>query len=239
MSQINPITLAPIVTNTDPARLIGREPITGQHVRLECLAQSHFSDLYDNIGPSHPDLWTWWPEDAPSTPSKFDEYMDEFSKFQVPDLAVYAVILLSGPNNGKAAGLGMAMSKDRDSKRIGEVGLFLGPLLQRSRAGTEVPYILTNLLFDLNHRRVGWNTNSLNNQSRKAAERYGFVFEGTFRQDQIDKGRNRDSSWYSIIDSEWPVCKEAFEKWLDDGNFDEQQQQKRRLEEIRESLLKP
>lgn len=91
-------------------------------------------------------------------------------------------------------------------------------------------------MFELNHRRLGWKTNSLNLRSRKAAERYGFVYEGTLRQDQINKGKSRDSVWYSIIDSEWPTCKKAFQMWLNDENFDEQQQQRRRVEEIREGL---
>jgi hypothetical protein len=60
-------------------------------------------------------------------------------------------------------------------------------------------------------------------KSRKAAEKLGFVYKATFRQDQINKGRNRDSAWFSIIDSEWLLCRKAFEKWLEDGNFDEQQ----------------
>jgi len=71
---------------------------------------------------------------------------------------------------------------------------------------------------------------------RRAAERYGFVHEGTLRQNQIDKGRSRDSAWYSIIDSEWPICKKAFEIWLEYGNFDDAGLQIRRLEDIRKSL---
>jgi RimJ/RimL family protein N-acetyltransferase len=152
------------------------------------------------------------------------------------DLVIYAVILLSGPNKSKAVGLAFALSEDRLTNRVAELGLFFGPLLQRTRAGTEVVYLLGGLLFELNHRRLQWKTNSLNLQSRKAAERYGFVYEGTFRQHQINKGRNRDSSWYSIIDSEWPICRKAFEKWLEDGNFDEHQRPRSRIEEIRESL---
>lgn len=157
-------------------------------------------------------------------------------KFKTDDLVIYAVIPLSGPNEGKALGLAMGMSEDRETNRVAEMGLFFGPQLHRTRAGTEVVYLLGSLLFNLNHRRLQWNTNSLNVQSRKAAERYGFVYEGTLRQNQINKGRNRDSCWYSILDSEWPICRKAFEMWLEDGNFDEQEQQKRRLQEIRESL---
>jgi RimJ/RimL family protein N-acetyltransferase len=162
--------------------------------------------------------------------------MNEFLKFLPGDLFIYAVSLNEGPNKGKAAGLGMVLSEDRESHRVAELGAFFGPLLQRTRAGTEAMYILANLMFELNHRRLGWKTNSLNTASRRAAERYGFVYEGTMRQNQINKGRSRDSVMYSIIDSEWPVCKRAFEIWLEDGNFDGEGRQRRRVEEIRESL---
>ena len=83
---------------------------------------------------------------------------------------------------------------------------------------------------------MAWKTNSLNMPSRKAAERLGFVYEGMFRQDQILKGRNRDTVWYAMIDSEWPICRKAVEVWLEDSNFDEHGPQRRRLQEIRKSL---
>ena len=235
MSDNNPLTLAAIVSNTNPAHLPGPEPLTGQHVTLERLTQNHFPDLYETIG-SHADLWTWWPDEPCSTASEFDDYLNAALKMS-DDLVSYAVLPLSGPNKGKAVGLAFALSEDRLKRnRVIELGLFFGPQLQRTRAGTEVVYLLAGLLFELNHRRLAWKTNSLNLQSRKAAERYGFVYEGTLRQEQIHKGRNRDSSWYSIIDSEWPICRKALERWLEDGNFDEQQRQRRRIEEIRESL---
>jgi RimJ/RimL family protein N-acetyltransferase len=230
----SPLPLGAVVSNTNPAHRPGPEPLTGRHVTLERLTQNHFPDLYENVG-AHADLWTCWPDGPFSTTSEFDDNLNELLQMS-DDLVIYAVILLSGPNKGKAVGLALGLSEDRLTNRVAELGLFFGPQLQRTRAGTEVAYLLGGLLFELNHRRLQWKTNSLNLQSRKAAERYGFVYEGTFRQHQINKGRNRDSAWYSIIDSEWPICKKAFEKWLEDGNFDEQQQQRRRLEEIRESL---
>lgn len=229
-----PFILEGVVSNTNHAHLPGLEPLTGHHVTLERLTRNHFPDLYKNIG-SHADLWTWWPEGPFSTTSEFDDYLNELLKMS-DDLVVYAVFLLSGPNKGKAVGLALALSLDRLTNRVAELGLFFGPPLQRTRAGTEVVYLLSRLVFGLNHRRLQWKTNSLNIQSRKAAERYGFVYEGTFRQHQINKGRNRDSAWYSIIDSEWQICKKVFEEWLGDGNFDEHHQQKRKMEEIRESL---
>ena len=230
----NPLELAAVVSNTDAAHLPGPEPLTGRHVTLERLTQTHFPDLFENVG-SHADLWTWWPDGPFSSASKFSDYLYELLNMS-DDIVIYAVLLLLGPNKGKAVGLAFGLSEDRLTNRVSELGLFFGPELQRTRAGTEVVYLLGGLLFELNHRRLQWKTNSLNVQSRKAAERYGFVYEGTFRQHQINKGRNRDSSWYSIIDSEWPVCKKAFEKWLEDENFDEWQQQRKRLDEIRASL---
>jgi RimJ/RimL family protein N-acetyltransferase len=230
----NPSTLGTVVLNTDPAHLPGPEPLTGQHVKLERLTQDHFPDLYENIA-SHHDLWEWWPDGPFTTTSEFYAYLNHV--FEIgPDIVVYAIFLLSGPSKGKAVGLAFGQSEERLTNRIAEAGLFFGPQLQRTRAGTEVFYLLANLMFELNHRRLQWKTNALNLQSRKAAERYGMVYEGTFRQHQINKGRNRDSAWYSIIDSEWPLCKKAFEEWLEDGNFDEQQRQKRRIEDIREGL---
>jgi RimJ/RimL family protein N-acetyltransferase len=233
----SPLSLAAVVTKTDPAHLPGPEPLTGQHVLLERLTQKHFSDLYETTGPSHHDLWVWWPDDAPSTASEFDKYLNHLLKMS-DDILVYAVFPLHGENKTKtiASGLGFVASEDRLTNRVAELGAFFGPQLQRSRAGTEAIYLLSNLMFELNHRRLGWKTNALNIQSRRAAERYGFIHEGTLRQHQINKGRNRDTAWYGIIDSEWPLCKEAFERWLKDENFDERQQQRRRLEEIRDSL---
>lgn len=229
----DPPILGAVVSNTGPAHLPSLEPLTGQDVMLERLKQSHFRSLYENVG-SHDDIWTWWPE-GPFSDLGFDESLRHFIDMG-PDVASYTVILLSGPYKDKAVGIVFAFSEDRLTNRVAELGLIFGPLLQRSRAGTEAIYILANHMFELNHRRLQWKTNSLNLASKKAAERYGFVYEGTFRQHQINKGRNRDSSWYSIIDEEWPLCKKAFEEWLKEDNFDEQHGQKRKLEDIRKSL---
>ena len=228
------LPLGEVITNDKPAQLPARGPLFGQHVRLERLEERHFSDLWESIG-SHPDIWYFWPAGPYETATEFNNSMKDF--FQASeDLGIWVISLLSGPSKGKALGLGFSLSEDRSTNRVAELGAFFGPQLQGTRAGTEVIYILANMMFDANHRRLQWKTNALNVPSRKAAERYGMVYEGTFRQHQINKGRNRDSAWYSIIDTEWPICKKAFEMWLKDENFDEQQQQRRRLEEIRENL---
>jgi RimJ/RimL family protein N-acetyltransferase len=210
--------------------------VTGKHVKLERLGEAHFVDLYEAIGrPGLEDIWKHWPE-GPFTNTEFDEYMNMFLKMRPGDLATYVVIPLSGPYKDKALGIGFALSEDRLTNRIGETGAFFGPNLQKTRAGTEAIYLLLDLLFGLNHRRVGWKTSSLNVRSQNAAMRYGFVYEGTLRQVEIEGGRNRDTVWFSIIDSEWPLRKRAFERWLEDGNFDDQERQKSRIQDIRKSL---
>ena len=102
-----------------------------------------------------------------------------------------------------------------------EVGhIAMSPLLQRSPAATEAMYLMMRHAFELGYRRYEWKCDALNARSRRAAERLGFVFEGVFRQATVYKGRSRDTAWYSVIDSEWPLLREAFERWLDRDNFD-------------------
>jgi RimJ/RimL family protein N-acetyltransferase len=101
------------------------------------------------------------------------------------------------------------------------------PSLQRTPLGTEAQYLLACYVFEtLNYRRYEWKCDSLNAKSRRAALRYGFIYEGTFRQHIIAKGRNRDNAWFSMLDSEWPVRKANFERWLAPDNFDGDGRQK-------------
>lgn len=112
-----------------------------------------------------------------------------------------------------------------------EVGhLCYSPALQRTPAATEAMYLMARRAFDeLGYRRYEWKCDSLNAPSRAAAERLGFRYEGTFRQAVVVKGHNRDSAWYSIVDTEWPAVKSAHEGWLDPSNFDDTGRQRRPL----------
>jgi RimJ/RimL family protein N-acetyltransferase len=139
--------------------------------------------------------------------------------------------------SGKALGIGAFMRIDPAAGSI-EVGhIALSPMLQRSPAATEAMYLMMRHAFELGYRRYEWKCDSLNEKSRRAAERLGFTFEGIFRQAIVYKGRSRDTAWYSIIDSEWPTVREAFERWLDRANFDAAGMQRARLADIRASLL--
>jgi RimJ/RimL family protein N-acetyltransferase len=115
-------------------------------------------------------------------------------------------------------------------------GISYSPRLKRTRAGTEAMYLMMRRAFDeLGYRRYEWKCDSLNAASRAAALRYGFEYEGTFRQVIVYKGRSRDTAWFSILDGEWPRVRAAFETWLADDNFDASGRQRRSLADIRNS----
>ena len=112
-----------------------------------------------------------------------------------------------------------------------EIGhIWLSPALQRTREATESIYLMMRHAFeDLGVRRLEWKCDALNAPSCRAARRYGFTFEGIFRQHMIVKGRNRDTAWFSMIDKEWPPARQAFDRWLDLANFDAAGKQKAKL----------
>ena len=112
-----------------------------------------------------------------------------------------------------------------------EIGhIWFGATLQRTTAASEVIYLLAHRVFDeLGYRRLEWKTDVLNAASRRAAERFGFSFEGVFRKHMVIKGRNRDTAWYAITDDDWPAVRAGFQAWLAPGNFDSLGQQQRSL----------
>ncbi|MBL4825545.1 MAG: GNAT family N-acetyltransferase, partial [SAR324 cluster bacterium] len=119
-----------------------------------------------------------------------------------------------------------------------EIGhIHFSPLLQKTAVATEAMFLMVKRVFEeLGYRRYEWKCDALNLGSRKAAERFGFSFEGIFRQDRIYKGRSRDTAWYSMIDQDWPILKKTFEAWLSADNFDKNGRQKKRLQEIRKII---
>lgn len=139
----------------------------------------------------------------------------------------------------KAVGMAsyMRISEAHGSCEIGCI--CFADSLQRTKASTEVQYLLAKRVFDeLGYRRYEWKLHNENQPSHNAAQRLGFTLEGVFRQHMVSaQGENRDTAWYSMLDHEWKgYCKEAFETWLDDSNFDESGKQKRRLQDIRQEL---
>jgi len=216
-----------VKVDTTPAKRPGPVTLEGRYGRIEKLQDHHADDLWA-VFKGHPDLWTYISTDGPFTdPDIFAEFIAK--RAGLTDPYAYAII----DENGKAVGYFTLMSI-RPDDRVIEVGHVLySPALKRTRIGTEAQYLLARYAFEtLGNRRYEWKCNALNAPSRRAALRYGFVFEGILRNFIIAKGRNRDNAWYSMTDSEWPARKAAFERWLAPDNFDAAGQQKASLSEL-------
>ena len=195
-----------------------RTAMTGRFCRVEPLdAGRHAAELYAaNSADRDGRMWTylpWGPYDG------YDAYLAATKAgLRREDFITYAVIDAAG---GKAVGVASYLNINPAAGSIEIGGIAYAPALQRQPAGTEAMYLMMRRVFDeLGYRRYEWKCNALHAPSRAAAERYGFRFEGIFRQAEIVKGRNRDTAWFSITDREWPGIRAAFERWLDPANFD-------------------
>jgi RimJ/RimL family protein N-acetyltransferase len=138
---------------------------------------------------------------------------------------------------GQARGYASWMRIEPGHRVIEVGGILFAPPLQRTVAATEAMYLMARYAFDeLGYRRYEWKCDSRNEPSRRAALRLGFTFEGVFRQHMIVKGRNRDTAWFSMLDSEWPLAKTAFERWLAPANFDSAGRQRSSLAAVRAEI---
>ncbi|OZI51583.1 GNAT family N-acetyltransferase [Bordetella genomosp. 4] len=209
------------------------EAIAGHYCRLEPLdAARHGAELYDAFRQT-PDDRDWTYTMAGPFPDQAS-YLAYARTVQVSeDPQFFAVIDLS---TGRVVGSLAAMRIDPANGVIEVGNVAYSNLLKRTPAATEAQYLLMRRAFDqLGYRRYEWKCDSLNAPSRAAALRMGFQFEGIFRQAVVYKGRNRDTAWFSIIDSEWPAVRSGFEQWLAPDNFDAQGHQRRRLSDLIES----
>lgn len=201
-----------------------RVTLEGRYVRVEPLdAVRHGDALWEAIGgPRHEALWDWMPDGPFAERSALDEVLR--AKTVSEDPMFFAIV------DGRALGHASLMRMDPKNRVIEVGGIMYSPALQRTRGATEAMYLMARYVFeDLGYRRYEWKCNALNEPSRRAALRLGFQFEGIFRQHMIVKGRNRDTAWFSMLDSEWPARKAAFERWLDPANFDADGKQKSSL----------
>jgi len=216
-----------------PAPRPGREPLRGTHVLLRPVDPDR--DAGPLYAASHPpagdaSIWTYL-FDGPFEDT--EQMKRDLSERAVSEDPLFFTIepLPDGDPSGIASYL-------RITPEFGviEIGnIWFAPRLQRTVAATEAIYLLARQVFDdLGYRRLEWKCDALNATSRRAAERFGFTFEGVFREHMVIKGRNRDTAWYAIVDGDWPALRAAFERWLDPANFDASGQQLRRLSELRQ-----
>lgn len=195
--------------------------LTGRYVTLVPLAPEHADALWECSRDES--VWTYltygpWPDAA-----SYRAWVER----RVPgDDPLFFAVLVDGMPRGVVSYL-----RVDEANGVVEIGhIWYAPEIQRGRATTEAAYLLAKHVFDdLGYRRLEWKCDALNARSRAAAQRFGFTYEGTFRQHMVTKGRNRDTAWFAILDGEWPRIKAAFEAWLDPANFDAEGRQRARL----------
>ncbi|EXJ79365.1 hypothetical protein A1O3_08867 [Capronia epimyces CBS 606.96] len=219
--------------STPPGRRPAKVTLKGKTVTAKPLVPEHAGELYSLVeGEDNGHLWTYLSDEPYASLESFTEAVT--AKSQSADPLFFAV---ASNETEKPVGWASLMRID-EKNRVVEVGhILFSPLLQRTKAATEAMYLLAKHVFeDLGYRRYEWKCDNLNLPSKRAAVRLGFTFEGVFRQHIIYKGRSRDTAWFSMIDTDWPIVKAGLEAWLDDANFDKAGQQVRRLEELRDTL---
>ncbi len=205
-----------------PARLPGAGALDGRFGLLEKLDTCHAAALWDAVKDDDA-LWPYMAYGPFPDKAAFTAWVAE--RATLADPFSYAILA-----NGRAVGIATLM-EIRPAMRVIEVGhIVYGPALQRTPLATEVQYLLARHVFEtLGYRRYEWKCNALNAPSRRAALRFGFTFEGIFRQHMIVKGRNRDTAWFAMLDCDWPARKATFERWLAPENFDADGQQRTSL----------
>jgi RimJ/RimL family protein N-acetyltransferase len=225
-SEPDPFSGRPVGLPVDakPARKPGPVVLEGRHGRVEKLdAARHGPSLWECAN-GHNELWPYMGYGPFADEKAFAAWLAERPALEDP--YSYAVI----DHRGRAVGIATLM-EIRPAMRVIEVGhIVYTPPLQRTPLATETQYLLAKYAFEeLGYRRYEWKCNALNAPSRRAAQRYGFTLEGVFRQHLIVKGRNRDTAWFSMLDSEWPARKAAFERWIAPDNFDKDGRQRQSL----------
>jgi RimJ/RimL family protein N-acetyltransferase len=209
---------APHPANAPPARIV----LDGRYCRLEPLGPEHARALF---GAASPARFTYLFDEAPGDEGEMAAWIT--ARTGAADPMFWAVIdRATGVAEGR-----QSLMRIVPEHGVIEIGnIYWGDRIARSRVATEALYLFASHVFDdLGYRRFEWKCNDLNEPSKRAAQRFGFQYEGTFRQHMIVKGRNRDSAWFSILDADWPRLRAGYQRWLDPKNFDAGGVQKARL----------
>ena len=224
-----------LLRDWQPPPIPARETMSGVFCRIEPLdAGRHGKSLFEaNALDREGRNWTYFSYGPFASFESYSAWLTESASGRDP--LFFAIV---DRCTERAVGVASYMRIDPGSGSI-EVGhLNFSPLLQRKPAATDAMYLMMKNAFALGYRRYEWKANALNAPSRRAAQRFGFSFEGVFRQATVSKGRNRDTAWYSALDQEWPALDNAYSRWLDPSNFDQNGQQKMALSALTAPVLK-
>ena len=210
---------APLPAKSAPQPIV----LVGRYTRLEPIGRQHAADIYA-ASAREPERYRWLFSHAPGSVAEVESRIDEANAG--PDRYVAVIDRATGKALGQQGW--MRIFPEHASIEIG--GVFWGPDMSRTRIATEALFLFARHAFDdLGYRRFEWKCNNRNEGSKAAARRFGFQYEGLFRQDRIVKGESRDTAWFSIIDEEWPALRAEYERWLAPENFDADGVQKTKL----------
>jgi RimJ/RimL family protein N-acetyltransferase len=223
----SPDIAGPDLTGWSPRKLPRRVVHEGRYARLEPIdPKRHGDSLFAaSMAPGAAERHRWLFE-APVDRDSFQAWLEE--RTRTDDPLMFAVI---DKGTGRAEGRQCLMRIDTVHGVIETGSILWGPAIARTRIATEALYLFARHVFEaLGYRRFEWKCHALNEPSRRAALRFGFSFEGIFRNHMVAKGRNRDTAWFAMIDTEWPGLRAEYERWLDPANFDDEGRQLSRLE---------
>lgn len=217
---------APKPAMSRPQRIVHE----GRFVRLEPLdPKRHGADLWRAVA-GHDAIWTWMAYGPFADEAAFMAWLD--TRVPLDDPLSFAVV---DKASGQALGIVTLMRIDQPNGAIEIGNILYAPAMQKTPLATEAVYLMARHAFeDLGYRRFEWKCDDGNAPSKKAAKRFGFTFEGLFRQHMIVKGKNRNTAWFSIVDHEWPARRKAFDTWLAAENFDTQGRQRASLAALTE-----
>jgi RimJ/RimL family protein N-acetyltransferase len=208
----------PIVKRLPTGRRPDDRTLYGRDVTLSPLQVSrHARDLFGAFADHdlQGDIWTFMSYGPFASFQEFERWQKLCEASADPKF-----LAIITRDTKKACGMASYLRIEPDHGVVEIGNIWFAPSLQRTRAATEALYLMMRHVFDeLGYRRLEWKCDALNKASRNAADRLGFAFEGVFRQHLIIKGRNRDTAWYAIVDTDWPALKARIETWLDDTNF--------------------
>lgn len=218
------LPIGPRVADPGPAKRPSRRVLDGRYCRLEPLdAAHHGDDLFRASTPPDAARRFRYLFEAPhATRADFDAWLAKAATSEDP--LVFAVI---DKRTERCEGRQTLMRVTPEHRCIETGSIYWGPAISRTPVATEANYLFARYVFDdLGYRRFEWKCDALNAPSRRAAERFGFTYEGHFRRAVIVKGRTRDTTWFAMVDDDWPKLKAAYERWLDPTNFDAAGKQK-------------
>lgn len=208
-----------------------REAMHGRYCDVEPLQPAlHGPGLFASFGDESG--WTYLPYGPFDDESGFTQWLTSVAGGADP---LFHAIVDRSTQSASGLASYLRITPAAGSIEVGHI--HYSPALQRTRAATEAMYLMMRRVFELGYRRYEWKCNALNRPSRNAAMRFGFSYEGVFRQALVVKGRNRDTAWYACIDREWPALRRAYERWLSPDNFDAEGRQRVSLSDLTRPLL--